>query len=59
MERRMVPIERMRFAAIGEHRHGIGILGLERLDAVLDRRHPTRTRTLRLRRLAIVFAISG
>jgi len=34
MERRKVPIERMRFAALGQLRHGIGSLGLEPVEAV-------------------------
>jgi hypothetical protein len=34
MERRRVPIERMRFSALGQLRHGTGPLSLEPVEAV-------------------------
>jgi hypothetical protein len=46
MERRKVPTERMRFAALGQLRYGIGSLGLEAVKAVSNRRHPTRPAAL-------------
>jgi hypothetical protein len=59
MERRMVPIERVRFAALSQLRHGTGSLGLEPTESVPDRRHPTRPGTLGSGRPAIVSVISG